>query len=347
MFMQRNAFMPLDDFMAKDTAFGARLKDIYPQCFDGFQYNGKTYAIAYSQNLYGLYYNKTIFDKWNQAHPNDRIEYPDGTWDVKKFTQVAKKLTLDTDGDGRVDQYGTQTPGLAFYQINPVFRRFGVEMFSPDKKHCIIDQPAAIEAMDFYFGLSLRENAAPLLAGPNARSSGAVIGGPEEMFMAGRIAMWEAESEWRFEFARRIKSFEWDVAEPPSAKARSCGYECFAMSITSDSPHAAEAWKFISYLTSPEGQKVMLKHRIGIPVLKSLCESPEYFMNPAELPAHKEAYLKTIEYGGDCPALRSFQEIESVVSDELMLGMIGKKSTEAACKDAAKAANKLLAEEEE
>lgn len=344
MFLHRNAFLPLDQFMADDNEFRARRSDMYDKSFAGFDRDGKLYGMPYSMNLYALYYNKTMFDDYNRtAAAGEKIKYPSGEWDLEKFVEVAKKLTRDTTGDGRVNQYGTQLTGTAFYVICPLLRRFGTELFNEDKTKCNLGGPEAIRAFEWFFNLPHKWHVAPSPAGPDARSEGTVAGGPQEMFLAGRVAMWEAESEWRFEFDRRIKSFEWDVAEPPHGKRRAAGYECFGIAITRSSKHPKAAWKYISFLTSPEGQKILLKHNIGVPILKSLCNSP-LFLDPNVAPKNKEVFLKTFAYGKDIPSLRNFQEVEGAINDELELGLIGKKSAAEVGRAAARAADKLLAE---
>jgi len=345
MYLHRGAFLPLDDLMKEDRDFQERLRtDIHPKVFSGFRRDGKLYGMPYSQNLYALYYNKTIFDKYNGTAPAEqKIGYPSGEWDLDTFVDAARKLTCDTNGDGRIDQYGTILPGLAFHVICPVLRRFGVELFSEDLTKCNLDRPEAIEAMQWYFDLANKWRVAPSPIGPDARSEGAILGGPADMFMAGKVAMWEAESEWRFELGRRIKTFEWDVAEPPHGRFRAAGFECFGICIGRDSRHPEAAWKFISFLTSPEGQKILLAHNVGIPILRSLCESP-LFLDPNVPPAHKEVFLKTLEYGEDIPSLRNFQEVGEALVAELELAVIGKKSTADACRDATAQVDKLLKE---
>ena len=102
----------------------------------------------------------------------------------------------------------------------------------------------------------------------------------------------------------------------------------------------------ISFLTSPEGQTILLKHNIGIPILKSMCQGP-LFLDPTAPPKHKEIFLKTFEYGKDIPSLRNFQEAETAMGDELQLGFIGEKPASEVCPAAARAADKLLAENKE
>lgn len=343
MFMHRYALLPLDDLMAQDPAFMELYKnDFWPGSFQGLQMNGKTYVIPWLQNPYALYYNKKIFDDY-ERDTGEKLGYPDASWDLAKFVSVAKKLTR---GEGAEKIYGTNITGTYFYVLCPILRRFGVELFDPQGTRCNLDDPRAIAAMQWYFDLALKDGVAPdPRSGSGGRGSGNVSGGPQDMFIAGHVAMWEAEGEWRFEFSDKIKSFQWDIAEPPHGPARSCGYECFGMSISSTSEHPNEAWRFISFLASPTGQEIMTRNHVGVPVLKSLCESKDCFMKPEELPPSKQIYLQTAQYGKDIPSLRNFQEVESAVMEELDQARFGAKDVASACRAAARAANKLLAED--
>ncbi len=352
MFLHRNAFLALDDLMAQDAEFQALKPDIHAKSMDGFARNGKIYGLAYSQNLYGLYYNKTMFDNYNKTCPPDqRITYPSADWDTDKFVEVARKLTRDTDGDGRADQFGTVVNSAMFYVCAPVLRRFGANLFDPEGRTCLLDRPEAIKAFDWYYGLSLRDRVAPSPNGPDSRTAGGLIGGPEELFMQGKIAMWEDAAEWRFEFQRRITGFDWDVAEPPRGPApqhiQTSGYECFGMSISATTKHPKEAWRFLRFMVSPEGQKIIARNRVGIPILKSLCNDKEYYLKDTDPPHSKQPFLKTLEYGQDIPSLRNFQEVEKAIIDELDLVMTGNAPAADACRKAAIEANRLLKEDAE
>jgi multiple sugar transport system substrate-binding protein len=349
MFMHRYALLPLDGLMQQDPQFMDLYKnDFWPGSFQGLQLNGNTYVIPWLQNPYALYYNKNIFDDYNKAHADDQISYPDANWDLDKFVEVAKKLT---QGEGADKIYGTNITGTYFYVLCPILRRFGVELFNPEGTRCNLNDPRAIAAMEWYFGLALKDGVAPdPRAGSGARG-GSTAGGPEDPFKAGKIAMWEAEGEWRFDFTEEIGDrFVWDVAEPPRGldkygAVRTSGYECFGMSISSTCEHPKEAWRFISYLVSPVGQEIMTRHHVGVPVLKSLCNSKDCFLNPADKPPSKEIYLRTAGYGKDIPSLRNFQEVESAVIEELDQARFGAKDVASACRAAARTANKLLAED--
>jgi hypothetical protein len=89
---------PLDKYVARDKY---DLNDFYPESINGWgKWKGQLLEIPTDIDIYAMYYNKAIFDK-------NHIPYPDETWDWDKYLEVAKKLTQDTDGDGKVDQWGT------------------------------------------------------------------------------------------------------------------------------------------------------------------------------------------------------------------------------------------------
>lgn len=58
---------------------------------------GKRYGIVVTENSPELVYRKDLFEEYGIPHPVK-------TWDA--FAEAAEKLTLDRDGDGRVDIYG-------------------------------------------------------------------------------------------------------------------------------------------------------------------------------------------------------------------------------------------------
>ncbi|MGG5753478.1 extracellular solute-binding protein [Zafaria sp. Z1313] len=65
----------------------------------GAEGKAPTSVPLYSQ-AYSLYYNTELFEEAG-------IDAPPATWD--EFVETAKKLTKDTDGDGKIDQWGIST----------------------------------------------------------------------------------------------------------------------------------------------------------------------------------------------------------------------------------------------
>ncbi|WP_309119838.1 extracellular solute-binding protein [Paenibacillus sp.] len=69
-----------------------------------FTFGGKPYAVGTSAAPIVMYYNKTLFENNGVKTPSEY--YAEGSWNWETFRQVAMELTMDTDGDGKNDQFG-------------------------------------------------------------------------------------------------------------------------------------------------------------------------------------------------------------------------------------------------
>jgi multiple sugar transport system substrate-binding protein len=69
-----------------------------------FSFAGKPYAAGASAVPVVIYYNKDLFEKNGVKTPSEY--YAEGNWTWETFRDVAKQLTMDTDGDGKNDQFG-------------------------------------------------------------------------------------------------------------------------------------------------------------------------------------------------------------------------------------------------
>ena len=102
-----------------------------------------------------LVYNSEIFN--NAGIPN-----PPKTW--KEFREIAKKLTMDTDGDGKVDQWGvTLVLAKACFDLrfSVVLRGHGGDFLTPDWKHSNLNTPEAKEAFNMVVDMILKDKSMP------------------------------------------------------------------------------------------------------------------------------------------------------------------------------------------
>lgn len=100
-------------------------------------------AVPLYNKVFQLYYNKALFDEAG-------IDGPPSTWD--EFTETARQLTKDTDGDGAVDQWGLGLRGqagttAAHYAFILGSAR-GAEFY--DDGSPTFDTTAAVEGIDQY-----------------------------------------------------------------------------------------------------------------------------------------------------------------------------------------------------
>jgi len=97
-YVMRDQLYPLNDFI-KDGVL--RVNDLPEASLDMFKIDDKYYAVPSGIMANGyLVYNKDIFDKHEVPYPGEGF-----TWD--DYIETARKLTKDTNGDGKTDIWGT------------------------------------------------------------------------------------------------------------------------------------------------------------------------------------------------------------------------------------------------
>lgn len=167
-------FMSLNDCLAEaEPGTAGDLNDYYPGILAVNEFDGEVYGLPWIAQPVIVYYNKALFDAAG-------LEYPTSDWTWDTFTELAKALTLDTDGDGEVDQWGFTNnswppPYIFVWQA-------GGELINEDFSEAPIDSPEFVEGFEFYLSTAYNPEMSP---------SREVIAeqGFGEMFKAGKIAM--------------------------------------------------------------------------------------------------------------------------------------------------------------
>ncbi|MGQ9456395.1 MAG: ABC transporter substrate-binding protein [Armatimonadota bacterium] len=171
-FAERNTLEPLDRLIKRDRF---PVDEMFTQLIPALKYKGKFYGLPRGWTTFVLYYNRDMFRE-------ARVPFPREGWTWDDFLYACKKITRDTDGDGRIDQFGcdapTQPDGIAFW-----IWQNGGRMFTPDMKRCLLDRPEAIEALQFLADCQYKYNVFPT---PEQAQD---LGGGSEMFRNGRQAM--------------------------------------------------------------------------------------------------------------------------------------------------------------
>lgn len=97
----KSVVQPLDSFTTdEDFSFWSVKRET-------FSWRGSTYGIPIKPYFKYILYNKTLFEENGLKTPKEY--YKEGKWDFDAFAEVGKALTMDTDGDGTIDQWGFTT----------------------------------------------------------------------------------------------------------------------------------------------------------------------------------------------------------------------------------------------
>lgn len=210
---------------------------------------GKPYGIPMGGKTSStvLFYNKKILEEIGEAPPQ--------TWDDVR--RIAEKATKDTDGDGKIDQYGlSQGWGQGFYQdlnwnwYSFLWQNKG-EMFDDEGK-CTLDTPEAIGAANFLYDLKYKHKALPDNAMSLTNSEAFA-----NYFVQGKAALaFSMSSESTF-LTLDSSSDSFEYGYTMQLKGDNEGQGNFSpadqLVMMSAAKNKDLAWKFIKYMTAEKG----------------------------------------------------------------------------------------------
>jgi multiple sugar transport system substrate-binding protein len=159
-FAQEGLFEPVDDYYT-DAANDSDA--LAPAAVQATEFDGKHYGVPTNYTPMMMYWNKDLF-KAAGLDP----EKPPTTWD--EFSAMVPKLTKDTNGDGKPDQYAI---ALADHETVPVFESLlwgtGGAIVSDDGKTSQLGSAESVKAVDYWVDLVKNKKASPIgLSGADA-----------------------------------------------------------------------------------------------------------------------------------------------------------------------------------
>ena len=307
-FASKGALLDLTDLFKRDF----KESDYHPTAMSFQLYEGKYYALPWDVALGHLFYNKDLFDEAG-------LKYPEIQWYWDEFLQDTLKLTKDTDGDGRNNQWGFHmTTGFRSRTIYFVYGAGGDfmdDVVNPTK--ITIGDPEAVKGMQFAADLVLKHEVAP----PPAETQALGVN-----FMAGNLGFLRSGTWSNMSFAEA--DFEWDVTRLPKALGVNSSGGYFGhdnIAISADTKNKEAAWKFTSFVLGPEGQKMIGELGRSLPARN---EFAHLFVKTGQegFPEHGDFVLDIEDYGKLIPRILNFREAEREWNTENELMLLGKQS---------------------
>jgi len=254
----RGFTLPLDKYLDKED-----LKDFVKSAIDASIWGGKMYSIPRQTSAQLLYYNVDLFNKYGVEPPPREIEK---RWTWSKVVEAAKKLTIDTDGDGTTDIWG-----FAFdqvdrpYQLLPLAQSLGEPMLGPDHLTAsgYVDSEKSIKAGKFYYDLYNTWKIAP---------KGVAAQQTAELFGSGKIALFVG-GEWnRYTFDREYPDLNWSASAHPYFEGGKIATPTgsWHLAVNRHSKHIKEAVELIIYLTNRPMSVLWYAMHGQMPVRKSV-----------------------------------------------------------------------------
>ena len=152
--------MDLSDYFQNDSAASNRIQQSY------YKVQDKVVGANCGNEIVLLCYNKQVFDQAGLAYPPARAEK---AWSWQEFVAVCQKLTIDRNGYDatnpnfeaeHITTYAVAFPQSMFYAL-PFIYSNGGQMASDDGQKLLLNQPAAVEALQKMQDLVYRYHVAP------------------------------------------------------------------------------------------------------------------------------------------------------------------------------------------
>jgi multiple sugar transport system substrate-binding protein len=89
--------------------------------------------------------------------------------------------------------------------------------------------------------------------------------------------------------------------------------------------HPDEAWQFLKYVVSPEGQTQLAQLGLSIPVLKSVATSSAY-LDQTSPKINQQVFVDALSYAHMKPVFRGYDEWSTIVGDGLIPVWNGEKN---------------------
>ncbi|NLN27649.1 MAG: sugar ABC transporter substrate-binding protein [Firmicutes bacterium] len=280
LFISEGLAMDITPFVERDLNL-----DDYLPAWGSMTLNGRFYGMPAEGGGYredAMFINKDIFLKAGIPIPSPD---PNEALTFDEWTSLARRLTIDVDGDGNPEQWGTHFRTTRWYFFLP---SNGVSVFNDDHTDTLIDTPEAIEVLEVLQHIYQNYNS------------------PDTYMFEheGNVAM---NIYWRARVSAGAPEnigdkFDWTVAPMPAGKAGSVGLtKMNPWVINPSTQHPEEAWAFLRFFMSEEGQRINAEDDRAV-MLRSVALAPEF------LTLDRPPYTLLPFIGG--PAVDAMQQFE-------------------------------------
>lgn len=234
--------------------------DLVEASLQSTQYQGQSYSVPFNLSNIVLYYNKAMFE----AAGLDP-EVPPKTWD--ELIEYGKKLTVDKDGDGTVDQWGLAMPlrahfGAVWYWLAHFWQQDG-QLFNEDLNEATFNSPAGIAATKLWQDMVWEHK---MLSLSTSFAD----------FRAGNAAMEYSSSSTYGSYKDSLGRANVGVTTAPVGKVAASVSGGGNLAILKGCSDPRAAWELLSWLSSPEINTRWCVVTGALPVWKSVLETQEY-----------------------------------------------------------------------
>ena len=249
------ASMPLslNDMIAADTEWDNQMNEAI---YNFGNIGGEQYYLVRDYNPLCLFYNKDVFDRYNEPYPT-----ADWTWD--DAIAAARRMTVKADGG--YECFGFNAQSWAYAALT-YFSSKGLDIVNEDCTAVdgYLNSPEFAAALSEYVGFSTGDDR----ISPDAADQD-TFGGTSAMFINGKLAMTISGAWDKATFENAGVNYGTEVV-PGNHQSYLCA-SAFAISSNCKNPEAA--WEAIKALTGTECSELRFQYTAALPTVDSLLEA--------------------------------------------------------------------------
>lgn len=303
--VELGAIRPLDDWL---TTFPGK-SEVNPKLFEELTLNDQLWSIPlYTSNI-GIFYRPQLFQAAG-------ITQTPKTWE--ELRAVAKKLTIDRDGDRIPEQYGMLLPlgkgEWTVFSWFPFLLSAGGEVVSNHQPN--LTNPGAIAALQFW--QDLLQDGSAILSPPER-------GYEEDAFLSGRVAM-QITGPWTYITKSNI---DYDVFPIPGSVTQATVTGTGNMYVMKTTPEReAAAQKFLEYVLSEQFQTEWSIGTGFLPVNLKSAQSQAYQEYAATKPWLK-VFIEQMHTAGARPIIAGYSRLSESLGRAIESSLLGQPPAKA------------------
>lgn len=285
-----NYYIPkyADANLLEDLTQYIKTDDFFPEAIECFTFENKIYAIPRDVSNLVVYYNKSLFDKYN-------VPYPSKNWTINDFINISKQFKNKSNGKVFGMSYETD-----FFYVMPFLFSNGASILSDDGSIITIDKNA-LNTINLYSNLAYKYHYAPQKSDSASRTMA-------QMFLQQKIAM-HISGRWLVPKYRAEADFDWDITKfPKGSKGSIVNIDASGYAMSKNSKHKKEALRFINFISSEYALSKLTQNGLIVPARKNVAYS-EVFLDKKQPPAQAVIFLDAIKTGKPTPVNANYQSI--------------------------------------
>ncbi|MDD3681115.1 MULTISPECIES: sugar ABC transporter substrate-binding protein [unclassified Mesotoga] len=285
---------PIDDYLTEED-----LADFYELAIETGYVDGKHYIWPWNLGTNGMGTSMLLYTPDFEKAGVDWRKIVEEGWTMEEFVEIAKKLTWDSDGDGKTDHYAISFGAQDTHNLMNFIYAHGAKLITEDESKVIFNTPEAVAGLQFLLDLVDVHKVAPsgveamgvydVIGNFHSHRTSIGFGGPYEI---GRITRYVKSGQLAEAFYPVIAPFPHVEGQKGASYASASGFVVFKQN---DKEKRDAVMEFAKFLTNKENT-ALLESLIYLTARKSVNEL--LFQNDDYLNEQAQTFARIMDETG-------------------------------------------------